>query len=718
MRFGNFLRAAAFIAIGLLAVQTRAADSTPAGVAFVSSQNPSTFGQAVFLTATVSPPTGSGIITFFDGTTVLGSAKLNKGQASLTTSLLAAGTRPLRAYYNGDANYMPGTSPTLAQVVRPLSANGFREPPGPASSPPPSPLAIGDFNGDGIADLVTGTDLALGNGDGTFQPPGRIDLGPNTLIYGLSVAAADLNGDGKTDFLVVGYFENYVNPGLIVVLGNGDGTFQPPMFFGMFYRPVLLTLGDFNADGKIDVAVGDAGRGPDSSSISVLLGNGDGSFQPATMVDSGNIPQALVVGDFNGDGIVDLAIAVAGTSRVFILPGNGDGTFQSAANYDAAGPAMALVAEDFNGDGNTDLAAALDDGTVRVFLSGRDGTLQGPVSYQAGAAYPYFKPIGMAVGDFDGDGNPDLAVANPFGIAVLLGNGNGTFQQPRYYGGAGESIVIADFNGDGRSDIATDNGNVLLGELTSIPSISPVGVLNAAGPNGGFLTTANVQYVSPGSLARVYGNFQLNPPVAAMGLAAAGDLDGPSLIFDGALAAPVIDASAGQVTFQIPWELAGQSQTSLTVTVKGRASDPQIVKLLSSAPGIFAGNGEGSGQGAIFDLSNRLVDGSNPAAAGDTVVIYSTGLGPVSNQPATGFPASGSPLSLATLPFRVGIGIDYANVVFAGLAPGLVGVYQINAVVPSSTSPYSRGPTVGVIITTGINVFSTFKSNTITIAVQ
>ncbi|HTX39614.1 MAG TPA: hypothetical protein VME43_31560, partial [Bryobacteraceae bacterium] len=164
------------------------------------------------------------------------------------------------------------------------------------------------------------------------------------------------------------------------------------------------------------------------------------------------------------------------------------------------------------------------------------------------------------------------------------------------------------------------------------------------------------------------------------------------------------------VNVQVPWELTGQSQTSLTGTLNNQTGAAQAVGLAAFAPAIFSQNAEGSGQGAILDTSYRLVDSSNPATAGNSVVlIYCTGLGAVTNQPPTGSPALSNPLSQSTTP-TVMIGGVPADVLFSGLAPGYVGLYQVNAQVPAGAA---TGPAAPVVISIG-----GVESNTVTMAVQ
>ena len=167
--------------------------------------------------------------------------------------------------------------------------------------------------------------------------------------------------------------------------------------------------------------------------------------------------------------------------------------------------------------------------------------------------------------------------------------------------------------------------------------------------------------------------------------------------------------SAAQVNIQVPWELAGQTEALLTAGFGGLASAGQNVNLAPFAPGIFAINGRGYGQGAILDASYRLVDATNPTTPGAVVQIYCTGLGAVTNQPATGAPAPNDPLAMTiTLP-RVVIGNAPAKVQFSGLAPGYAGLYQVNAEVPAEAA---RGVAVSVTILVGEVV-----SNTVTIAI-
>jgi uncharacterized protein (TIGR03437 family) len=181
--------------------------------------------------------------------------------------------------------------------------------------------------------------------------------------------------------------------------------------------------------------------------------------------------------------------------------------------------------------------------------------------------------------------------------------------------------------------------------------------------------------------------------------------------FGSGVKVPLFTVSGGQVNFQVPWELAVQSQSPLSATINGQTSATQAVNLAVFAPGIFSMNAQGTGQGAILDASYRLVDSLNPATAGSTVIqIFCTGLGAVTNQPATGSAALSIPLSSTTTTPTVMIGGAPASVQFSGLAPGSVGEYQVNALVPPGSA---KGSSVPVVISIG-----GAASNAVTIAVQ
>jgi hypothetical protein len=341
----------------------------------------------------------------------------------------------------------------------------------------PTFVATGDINGDSKLDLVvTNRDsntvsVLLGNGNGTFQP--RLNTGTGALPNG--VAVDDFNADGKLDLAVPLYGEGKVS----ILLGNGNGTFHAGASMSTGVQPDHVAVGDFNGDTKTDLAVPNAL----SDSLSVLLGNGDGTFKPAVNYHVGDSPVSVSIGDFNSDGKLDLATPSQNSLDVNVLLGNGDGTFQAPVNYPAGpAPVQSTTPADLNHDGKLDLVVPNRDITggvsgVSVLLGKGDGTFQKRVEYPVDR-----NPQHVAIADFNGDGNPDIATANldTNNLGVLLGNGDGTFQAASYYAAdtGPISVVAGDFNDDGAPDVAVANvstGNIsvfLNTSSTTLPSLS------------------------------------------------------------------------------------------------------------------------------------------------------------------------------------------------------------------------------------------------------
>jgi len=322
----------------------------------------------------------------------------------------------------------------------------------------PSSIAVGDFSGDGKLDLVVlagpvGMSVLLGNGDGTFQVP------LNTPLYNevpTSLAVGDFNGDGKLDLAVTD--EEYDS--VRVLLGNGDGTFQVAGSYPIGSMPMSVAVGDFNGNGKLDLAVAACAFAA-SGCVSVLLGSGDGTFKPAVSIplQANFWAASFAEGDFNGDGKPDLAVGNADMSDIAVLLGNGDGTFQAPQYYPTANLPASVTVGDFNGDGKLDLAAAAQN-YVSVLLGNGDGTFQPAVNYAVGPGNE-IDGGAVTVGDFNGDGKLDLVAANrdSNNVSVLLGNGDGTFQGEVSYsvGNRPDSVALGDFNGDGKPDLAVAN---------------------------------------------------------------------------------------------------------------------------------------------------------------------------------------------------------------------------------------------------------------------
>jgi len=318
----------------------------------------------------------------------------------------------------------------------------------------PHSVAVGDFNHDGHLDLVTANSadgtlsVLLGNGDGTFQAGTSSDIRVGNDP--VSVAVGDFNHDGNLDLVAANSGDNTVS----VLLGNGDGSFQDPVNFAVGNHPWSVAVGDFTHDGNLDIVTANSG----DNTVSVLLGNGDGTFQDAVSYQVGSVSEAVAVGDLTGDGHLDIVTANHGDNTVSVLLGNGDGTFQSAVSYAVGKGPDSVALADFNGDDHLDIVSAnAGDNTVTV-LQGQGGTFR-PRSTEAVGTVPY----SVAVGDFNHDGNLDVVTANYDNtVSVLLGQGDGTFQSAATYkvlGSVPVSVAVGDFTGDGNLDLATANNH-------------------------------------------------------------------------------------------------------------------------------------------------------------------------------------------------------------------------------------------------------------------
>ena len=268
----------------------------------------------------------------------------------------------------------------------------------------------------------------------------------------------DFNEDGKPDVAVT---NRYSSPATVsLLLGNGDGTLQAKLDYAVGGAPKQVASADFDRDGHLDLAVAENTNGK----ASVLLGNGDGTFDPKQEYAAGTGSEAIATGDFNGDNVLDIAVGNWDGNNVSILIGNGNGTFAAGVNYAAGSQPHDLAVGDWNGDGKPDLAVADYIGnTVSVLLGAGDGTFAAKTSYGVASV-----ASSVEHADVNGDGHADLVVAD-FGsdeVRVMLGKGDGTFVDTTGYavGHEPNSVVAADFNGDGVVDFAVANsqGNVVL----------------------------------------------------------------------------------------------------------------------------------------------------------------------------------------------------------------------------------------------------------------
>ena len=426
---------------------------------------------------TVSPPAKYPSFATITATSVTGTNNYNLS-ASVSGTGSSAPTGTVSIVNASDGNALLGAETLGAGMAEP----GFFNSSTPGTDFNPDSVVVGDFNADGIPDLAltnSGSNtvtILLGNGDGTFTAAAS----PATAATPTSIAAGDFNGDGNLD-LAVG--NDGASNNLTILLGNGDGTFTAAASPATGGPTSSIAVGDFNGDGIPDLAVTNGG-------VTILLGNGDGTFRAAPNISAGGAAFGIAVGDFNGDGITDLAVTnnngnpTEGT--VTILLGNGDGTFRAAASTASGVYPWGIVAGDFNGDGNSDLAVANLYGTVTILLGNGDGTFTAASNPSAGLS-----AMSIAVGDFNGDGIPDLAVTNEDSntVTVLLGDGAGNFAAvPRSpaTGNYPQFVAVGDFNGDGLDDLAVANADdntvtvLLVGNQMATTAATPISLAPGA----------------------------------------------------------------------------------------------------------------------------------------------------------------------------------------------------------------------------------------------
>src|SRR5260221_4911715 len=456
----------------------QAATSTSLAILPSSPVNP---GATITLTGTVvhgSTPLSPGVVNFCNanaaqciGEAIFGSAQLTAGGTASTNLILAAGTYSIKAVFTGTSGYQ--SSESGVQVITVDGGSGYATTTLIAASGSPNNYtltgtveAFGKPAPTGIISFLDATNsnstIASASLDSnslgfTFH---TVSVSPGVTGVPASMATADLNNDGKIDLAIVDGSSTSVS----VLLGNEDGTFLPEVIYTTDPTGTAsaIAIGDFDADGNQDLVVANVGNG--SSTISILLGNGDGTFQPQVAWAVGNHPSGIVVSEFNGDGDADVAIANRDDNTISVLLGKGDGPFQPKLPYAIGNSPLALVSADVNGDGIADLVAVNNaDNTVSVLLGNGDGPFQPQATSPAGTS-----PAAIVTGDLDADGNIDLVVADISSstVSVLLGKGDGTFPAIQSFATtSGPSTLGAgDFNGDGLMDVAIA-GNGVSGKI-------------------------------------------------------------------------------------------------------------------------------------------------------------------------------------------------------------------------------------------------------------
>ncbi|MGA2594284.1 MAG: FG-GAP-like repeat-containing protein, partial [Bryobacteraceae bacterium] len=479
----------------------------------------------------------------------------------------------------------------------------------------PSGVTAADLNGDGRPDLVianAGSDsltILLNDTTGGFTTLAPFSLGQTT-----STIAADLNGDGKIDLVVITPGLGLPGVGLVVLLGNGDGTFQSPLPVSGCAEATGVQVADLNGDSVPDLAVTcliASGFGiPTGAYLLTLPGNGDGTFGAATQFSLGPTPWAvLAIADFNQDGKPDVAVATEGTLTVFL--NDGKANFKPIASVgEPWNYAPAIAAGDFNGDGLVDLAvsgqsaANLQLGIVAVLLGKGNGTFQAAPSLQTNG---YGQLIAV---DLNGDGHVDLAE----GLDTLVfyaGRGDGTFETGFPFGGSGSigsSLALADFTGSGVMGFAgtnvlvtpsgETNGNIVILPRAVWPSLTVANV-SAAGFGLGPLAPGSIATAFGSNLAAGSATATGTPPVSLGGTTVS--------VTDsaGATRAAQLDyVSPAQVNYLIPSDTAPGLAT-VDINASGHVAATGQIQVIPVAPALFTVNSDNLAAANVLRISQN-----------------------------------------------------------------------------------------------------------------
>ena len=427
-------------------------------------QSPVLYGSSVTFTATVSPVT-AGIVSFFDGSTLLGGASIVGTAASFRTSLLAPGPHRISARFLGRGGFISSVSAKQPLSITTLPSGGFSVGQSFPIYNSAGWMFVTDLNHDGNADVLTAPVAFLGTGNGGFQV--------STTAVGGEVPV-DLNNDGIIDFVTLG------PNALTVALGESNGSFQPAVNIPLPQYSLAggaVAVGDLNQDGIPDVV------GANGNLLVVFLGIGDGTFQPPLSTTFANVPSSINIADLNGDGLPDVVLLNSATGvAAQVMLGRGDGTFQAAQSTGLSTQPVAFAVSDLNADGIPDLAV-IDAGsaTVEVLLGKGDGTFSAQTNLVAGT-----NPTAIAISDLNADGKPDIAVTNTSAesVSILFGNGDGSFQAastiPLPYPPQFIAPICTNSNGTADLVVATTVPNQTSGTLLVIHGTPVFGILSGS----------------------------------------------------------------------------------------------------------------------------------------------------------------------------------------------------------------------------------------------
>lgn len=560
-------------------------------------------------------------------------------------------------------------------------------------------MAAADFNLDGRSDVafvtVNGTVMVnFGRGDNGFDAPRTVIGSP---VPAHRVIAGDVNGDGRPDVIATHPMAHSVS----IALSRPDGGFEPAQNHSCGTSPYGSVVADFNGDGVMDIAVANlAGLLPSQpgTTVTVLLGSGNARFrQPVASPVTNARPNYLAAGDVNRDGRADLLVASSNTpSPPQLLLGNADGSLSPGVGLLAPlGIANGVAIEDLDGDGNADLVAVI---LPRLWVwRGRgNGTFEDPSSVD-------FEGTSFTMADVNGDGRKDVVGANaPFSAAIVVLNRGteGLGEQLAFLVGPFPlDVAVGDFSGDGVADlITTDQGTpnfTLLLNTTARPVVANNGVVNSASYRSGPLTA------SPGEIVTIFGR-NLGPQQLVTARLRTPEFLDTILVqtrvrFNGT-PAPLIYVRSDQISAVVPYGARPGGTITLQIENGVMYSVPMELRVVAANPGVFTLNASGSGAVAAINQDGSINAPDRPAAKGSIVVFFATGEG-LTNPPGVDGKISAVPLPAPLLDVIVGIANQGAEIRYAGATPGFVaGLMQINARIPLDAP---SGPRVPLIIKVG-----------------